>query len=125
VLPLMVTAGALHSDYDMFGVGLIFLLYLANPQNKITRTVVLTAGVIYHYGLSLFSESGNFIDGAFVVTERVINTYALMSFLFALVSVVLVYLYNDKQGPKVKWAFYIFYPAHITVLAVLWYVFVI
>lgn len=123
ILPIIITAGAFKVDYDMFGVILIFLLYLAKPENKVTRTIVLTAGVIYHYGLNLFSESGDFIDGVFVVTERTLNQHNLMSLLFAFISVILIFFYNGKQGKKVKWAFYAFYPAHIAVLAAIWFVF--
>jgi hypothetical protein len=120
-LPVIITAGASKADYDMFGVGLIFILYLANPENKITRTIVLAAGVIYQYGNNLITESGDFIDRVFVIAERSLNWFSLFNMLFALISVVLILLYNGKQGPKVKWAFYAFYPVHITVLLLVWY----
>ena len=80
-LPILITAGAFRTDYDMFGVGIIFLLYLANPGNRISRTIVLTAGVIYQYGLNLFSSYGDFVDGVFVETARVLDPIALYYFL--------------------------------------------
>ena len=97
-LPLLWTAEAYQTDYDMIGVGLIFLLYLTGPENRLARTLVLTAAMWMLYG------------------------WALPYFLFAMVSVGLILLYNGKQGPKVKWAFYIFYPAHISVLAAVFFV---
>ena len=120
-LPLLITAGAFHSDYGMFGVGLIFILY-AKPENKIVRTIVLTAGIIYHYGHYIFSGQAALIDGIFVNTGYILNMDGLYSFLFALISVILVFIYNGKQGPKVKWSFYGFYPVHIAILAVIWFI---
>ena len=98
-LPFILAAFVLQSDYSVFGVGLILLLYIANPESKVARTVILAVGVIYLY------------------------RFNLMLMLFALVSAALVFLYNGRQGPKVKWAFYVFYPAHISVLAVIWLLF--
>lgn len=45
-------------------------------------------------------------------------TFKTMSFVwFALFSIPLLFLYNGKRGtPKLKYAFYIFYPAHIAIL---------
>jgi hypothetical protein len=37
-------------------------------------------------------------------------------FLSALAAVPLICLYNGKRGPKIKWAFYVFYPVHLAVL---------
>lgn len=107
-LPLLMTAAALKTDYGVFGVGLIFLLYLVKSENKIARTITLSASLICQYGLTLISSSD--LDN-------------VMSLIFALLSVVLVCLYNGKQGPKFKWAFYIIYPVHISILAVMWFCF--
>ncbi len=48
-------------------------------------------------------------------------TYQTMPFVwFALLAIPLLFLYNDKRGtPKLKYVFYIFYPAHIAALYLL------
>ena len=116
-LPLVTTAGAFYTDYASIGVVLIFALYLAKPENRVTRTLALTAGIVWIYGQNLFSAYGNFVDGRFVAAGHTLNTVNLTYLLCALVAVVLVWFYNGKPGRKVKWAFYAFYPAHIAVLA--------
>jgi len=121
-LPMLIAAETFGSDYGAFGVTLIFLLYLFRPENKITRSIILAAGVVYLYGFGLFISYGEGIDGIFIITGRHLNRYALLNLLFALIAVVLVFLYNGKQGPKAKWAFYVFYPMHFSVLAIIWYV---
>jgi len=116
-LPLVTTAGAIYTDYASIGVILIFALYLAKPENCVTRTLTLAAGVIYLYGQNLFSIYGDFINGQFTKVSRALNAFNPAYLLCALVAVVLVFLYNGKPGRKIKWAFYAFYPVHIAVLA--------
>jgi len=97
-LPLLLIGEAAGVDYGAAGVGLIFFIYFAGPENKAARAAVLTAGLIIIY------------RGAWVC------------FLFAMASVMLIFFYNGKQGPRFKWAFYVFYPAHITVIGAISFV---
>jgi hypothetical protein len=93
VLPLILLVSVfLRTDYDMIGTGLIFFLYLANPENRINRSLILTAGI----GALYYNRLNYFIP--------------------AMLAVPLILLYNGKQGLKVKWAFYAFYPAHLLTL---------
>jgi len=94
-LPLIFLAEVLGADYGAFGVILIFLLYLAYPKKRITRAVILTVGMAYLYGLSFVRP---------------------WYFLFSLAAVLMVLLYNGKEGVKAKWAFYAFYPLHLVLL---------
>jgi len=121
-LPFLLTAGIFSTDYAAPGVALIFTLYLFKPENKISRTIVLAAGVIYLYGLNLFNTYGEDINGMFVITGRSLNQYELRNLLFAFIAIVLLFFYNGKQGRKAKWAFYAFYPVHISILAIIWYI---
>ena len=108
-LPLLPFADFIKTDYGMAGVSLIFFLYLAGPENRAARAVVLTAGMLWIYVLDGFLE------------YHVIGLSSWTFFAFSMVSVVLVLLYNGKQGPKVRWFFYVFYPAHITALGLIRY----
>jgi len=111
VLPLLIIAEALGMDYGAFGVGFIFILYIAQPENKYTRTAVLASGIVYLYGLSFLLQGW--------MEDSVSPGY----FLFALAAVPLVFFYNGKKGPKIKWIFYAFYPIHLMVLAAIRLVF--
>jgi len=91
-LPMLAIAEFFNTDYGMKGVLLIFVFYLADPENKVSRLVVLTAGM-----LVIYWEAWTF-------------------FAFAMASAPLLLLYNGKQGPKVRWSFYAFYPVHISAL---------
>ena len=102
-LPFIAAAYFLDTDYGMFGVVWIFALYVADPENRLTRALVLAAGIVYRYWVW-------------------IDTYVYV-LAFALLAVLFVSLYNGEQGPRVKWAFYVFYPAHLAVLAAIWFVF--
>ena len=110
-LTVIITAGAFKTDYEMFGTGLIFALYLANPQNRFRQVAVLAAAAIYHYALGangVISTSMELVDGVFTQVGYAINWRSVFSTLFALVSAVLVLFYNGKRGCDVKWLFYAF-----------------
>jgi len=123
VLPMLFMAAEFNTDYGIFGVALIFILYLSNPENKVSQMAVLTAGIAYHYGIHIFSEQAHMVDGIVVLTgSYTLNKFALYNFIFALISVLIIFLYNGKQGLRLKWAFYLFYPVHLMVLTTIWYV---
>lgn len=91
----MIVAWWLSTDYAHFGVCIIFLIYILNPETRMGRSIALIIGIAVLY-------------------------YDNISFLiFSSAAVVLVALYNGKLGPNnnvIKWGFYFFYPAHIAVL---------
>jgi hypothetical protein len=102
-LPIILFGEVLSTDYGMFGVGLVYALYLARKWNgKYAAAAVLAAGMVYLYGIKY-----NF------------NYYFL---LFSLIAVTAVLVYNGKRGLDnrvVKWGFYAFYPLHITLLVII------
>jgi len=118
-IPVIITAGAFKTDYGMFGTGLIFVLYLANPQKIIRQATVLAGAVIYLYaikGSSIIRIYWDYIDGVFTEVGSSINWHSVWHTLFALTSAVLILFYNGKRGRNIKWSFYAFYPVHIAVL---------
>jgi len=127
MIPVALLGNVLDSDYGSRGVACILVFYLTKPENRITRTIAAIAIIMYMYGyphilLNLLSAAGGFIESDFLIAMSVItpNTMLYM-FFFALISAVLICLYNGKPGPKIKWAFYAFYPVHLTILAILKY----
>lgn len=125
-VPIIMLGSILSTDYGMYAVIYIMLFYFAKPENRLTRTITMAVVVFFEYaypyicgvcfnqyGISLFLPPGRMMH----------FYYNLNNFWFALTAVILVFLYNGKQGPKIKWAFYVFYPTHIAVLAAIWFVF--
>jgi len=118
-VPVFMLGSILSTDYGMYGIIYILIFFLAKPDNRITRTIAMTSvvfleyaypyifGLCYNRGIRLFS-----LPGKMMMFQQNLN-----EFWFALIAVILVFLYNGKQGPKVKWPFYVFYPVHIAVLA--------
>lgn len=108
LFPLLM-ASLLGVDYGIFGVVLIFALYLAKSRKM--QAVVLAAGMFYHYG---WQRLVPYFQGS---STRSL-AYLLAQLAVSLVPVALVYvLYNGKRGKPMKWPFYIFYPAHLAVIA--------
>ncbi len=123
-IPIFLLGSIMGTDYGMYGIIFIFVFYLAKPENRLTRTLAMIAVIFTEYaypyvqtkfadfGIHLFSLPG----------QMMFRQESLTVFWFALVAAPLVFVYNGKQGKKVKWGFYIFYPAHIAVLALIWFV---
>ncbi|MCL2397463.1 MAG: conjugal transfer protein TraX [Defluviitaleaceae bacterium] len=102
VLPMMFVAYYLSSDYSIYGVAMIFLIYVAGPFDRAARCGVMLAVLFFLY--YPFGAQYQFINPRF---------------LFAAAAAVLVHMYNGRPGPSnavVKWGFYFFYPVHIAVL---------
>jgi hypothetical protein len=104
VLPLLAMGDVFSTDYGSFAVILIFALHLIRRRKG--QLLLLACGILYEYGVPLFTWG--------------FNATNLMYLLFALIAVPVLCLYNGKQGIRLKWAFYGFYPAHIAVLALIW-----
>ena len=80
----------LKTDYNIYGVGLVFLFYLFRKKELWFRCVI---GMIFH-----------------IVTRNVgVYIYGLLGFLP-------LFLYNGQKGRGLKWLFYAFYPGHMLLL---------
>lgn len=93
VIPLMLLAEVMNTDYGWIGVLGIFIVYIM--PNKYLKLLALTA----------------------VITASILGKPIEMAVGF--VSVLLVLLYNGKRGYNIKWFFYWFYPIHISCLSML------
>ena len=128
MIPLVLLGSILNTDYGMYGIIFILVFYFARPENRVTRTVAAAGIVIYEYGypymFSLFYERGIVLP--YLGQMILFNARSVMfnNFLFALIAVPLIFLYNGKQGVKLKWAFYAFYPIHIAALVAIRLIFI-
>jgi len=97
VLPLAVLAELLHTDYGFWGVLAVFAAYAVTSR----KGQLLALGGV--------------LTALYLIRPGVMLGYVIM-WAFALSALVLLFFYNGERGRKLKWAFYIFYPAHLTAL---------
>ncbi len=82
-----------RADYDFLGVALILTLYFCRRAGKLPMLAVIVLWSIAEYG-----ASWQYLVGA-------------------LAALVPLALYNGKLGLRMRAAFYVFYPAHLALLA--------
>lgn len=93
----------LNVDYGWFGVTMILILYIFREKN-ILKLISYTILIILYF----------YFSGI-----KVINYAVIMLFISMLSPIILILLYNGKQGKKMKYFFYWFYPIHMIILYVL------
>lgn len=93
----------LNVDYGWFGVTMILILYIFREKN-ILKLISYTILIILYF----------YFSGI-----KVINHAVIMLFISMLLPIILILLYNGKQGKKMKYFFYWFYPIHMIILYVL------
>ena len=98
VLLLSFIGEFLQVDYGFFGVFLVFLFFVFR-ENKIIMSVSFILFVFCKYVLSFKSFDIN-----------------VLMYLCNILPLVFILLYNKKQGLKLKYFLYIFYPVHLLIL---------
>lgn len=99
------TALVLNSDYGAAGVFSIVGFYLFYKRLKV---LVIFQTLIYLLFFTLPAVS-EFVDTGYLNLVGVLQPTAVLSIL-------LIWLYNGKQGIKAKYIFYIFYPLHLLII---------
>ena len=90
-------------DYSFYGLLVIIFFYLFR-DNKIKKSIAFTILTIFYYGLLL------------LITKDINMIYMMVA---TLSSLIFINLYNNKQGPSLKYLFYIYYPLHLYILWIL------
>lgn len=103
LIPLAMFGFTFHMDYGAIGIVLIMVLFVARKHKLIQVLIIFIWGFLTY---SDFQWGYGFLIDWWVVLG--ITAAAL-----------LVLLYNNKKGYNIKWAFYIFYPAHLLVLGII------
>lgn len=102
------------TDYGGFGVLFVLMPYLFF-ENKIARLVALGSVTAFFY--IVVANFSGFSSPLWWVGDSYQFWYMVRQTVFALLGVGMVALCNGQPGSrKGKWFFYIFYPAHLTVL---------
>lgn len=91
----------LNTDYGFYGVFLTFMFYLFK-DSKIKTLIGFILLTVFHFLPS-------------------INT-SLVCLTFTILSIIPILLYNKKEGIKLKYFFYIFYPLHLSILLFIYYI---
>ena len=87
-------------DYRWFGILTVWIFYLFR-DNKILRTIIFIIEVVLYY----FVGSGyDFLN---------INFFSVA---FTILPAIIILFYNGKQGKRMKYFFYWFYPIHMLVI---------
>ena len=97
-------AEIINSDYGFWGVLVVFVFYIFNSK-KLLTTIAFFALCTIKYIPQFVASGYNYI---YIIL-------ALCTFL----PILFIDLYNGKQGPKIKYLLYIFYPVHLLILALL------
>lgn len=96
----------LETDYMIFGALTVYAAYF--PKKRAHQLLAMTGVMALTY---LAYSSAWFTNFYFLIHG--------LYFIAACASIGLIALYNGKRGPNLKWLFYIAYPGHLIVLALL------
>lgn len=88
----MVISMLIHSDYNAPGIAAIFIIYIFYPKRKYIGYLIAIAFLT-------------------VIVDE--------SEIIALLNILFIYMYNGTKGKQIKYFFYLFYPVHLTLLALL------
>ena len=97
---IVYSGSILRVDYSWYGVITVFIMYLFKNK-KILLFIAYSIILIIYYEINGVS---------FLVTQN------LISYIFCLISVLLTFTYNGKQGKKMTYFFYMFYPVHMLII---------
>lgn len=101
VVLLSYVAELIHTDYGYWGVIIIFAFYLLRKR-KIAMLSIFVALCFIKYLPDLIKYNFNYL--------------IVLLFLFTALPALFIGLYNGKQGKKIKYLLYAFYPLHLFLL---------
>lgn len=101
VLLIAYIANLLNTDYGFWGVIIVFIFYLFK-KDKLAMIISFITLCALRYGIQI-------IQGGY-------NTPTLLLGIFTALSIIFISLYNGKQGKKIKYLLYFFYPIHLLLL---------
>lgn len=113
-LVLALLAEQLDMDYGALGVLLVVLLYLSTDIKQKQVVLIIWCGLCYGMPLIDPVKYQNFSWAWFAAN--------VMRMLYAMLSVLIIRNYNGQKGRGSKYFFYLFYPLHLWILAIINYI---
>ena len=106
----------IHVDYGAFGIGSVFIFYLFS---KLYNNENISAKRKWFYKVLMCITY--FIMCMlkylyYFIYVPVLNQVYIKMTLFTFLPILLIIFYNGRQGPKLKYLFYVFYPLHLIIL---------
>ena len=97
-------------DYGFYGVFITFLFYVFN-KNKLLLAIgfIISTTINYLYKIFQYNKFG-------IEVVKIALYYYLPFFIFTLLSIIFILLYNKKKGPNTKYFLYLFYPLHLLLI---------
>lgn len=104
VIAICIIGELAHVDYGWWGILLVFIFYYFK-NNKLAMNIAFITMCIINYGIDIIQTG--------------FNTVYIWLFTFNVLPILFINLYNGKQGKKIKYLLYIFYPTHLLILYLL------
>jgi hypothetical protein len=102
---IAVLAQFIKADYGFYGIITILLFYVFNNDFYKTALCQIIFNLVYASCLLAYNYIHHITFDTFIILQ-----------IFSIFSLIFIGAYNNKQGKKMKYFFYIFYPAHIVFL---------
>jgi len=111
----MAFAEIIQVDYGFYGIGIMLIFHiLKNKKVWMTLSFILLTILFFVLQTKIYLLDANIIN-------YLLTSHFLLLLICTLLGIIPCLLYNGKQGPKMKYFFYFFYPLHIIVLLLLQY----
>ena len=104
---IMMLGSFIPVDYRWFGILTVWIFYIFR-EKKILRTIIFIFEVVIYY---------------FVGNGYNFSNVNFFSVIFTILPSLIILFYNGKQGKKLKYFFYWFYPIHMLIIYFLSFIF--
>lgn len=100
IITIGISALLLNFDYGLYGILMIIFFHIFY-KSKAKKSIAFTILVLLHFSILIYSSK---------------DISLLLPMVSTLSTLIFINLYNNKQGLKFKYLFYIYYPLHLYVL---------
>lgn len=107
LITILLVGNKIPVDYSWFGILTVWIFYFLRDK-KVLRTVSYIILVVLYY------------ISRYIPNIELINMWTVF---FTALSGIIILFYNGKEGKKLKYFFYLFYPIHMLILYGLYFIF--